>query len=226
MRCRCGGDKMVFVSSFPIRSADPEFAVPPGRIGYDLDADALLLHTIQTSAAVDELRRNGVLRPEPEYTASEWPEAYAWMMRMMRERLPTSGSTAVWLWARIRGDDLIGNCRRARASCQEDQVLLTCRIPRERALLSRFDEWHCALNSFLAVPPRPVESENDYDARYTSTWTTSWRISTTLVCAGLRSSSGREKSGLRSNGHGSPFSIATMSARVRTGKRRCTNFAL
>lgn len=158
------GDKMVFVSSFPIRSARAEQAVSPGRIGYDLDADVLLLHTIQTSAAVDELRTKGALRPDPEHTASEWPEAYAWMMR---ERLSTSGSTAVWLWARIRRDDLIGNCRRARASGQEEQVLLTCRIPRERVLLSQFNEWHCALNSFLAVPPRPGESENDYDARYT-----------------------------------------------------------
>lgn len=157
------GDKMVFVPSFPIRSARAEQAVRPGRVGYYLDADALLLHTIQTNAAVDELKKNGVLRPDPEHTASEWPEAYAWMNRMMGERLPTSGSTAVWLWARIRRDDLISNCRRARG-----QVLLTCRIPRERVLLSQFDEWHSALNSFLAIPPQPGEFDAEYDARYTA----------------------------------------------------------
>ncbi|WP_416779510.1 DUF3841 domain-containing protein [Microbacterium lacticum] len=136
------GGKMVIMHSFQTRTAQPDRAVPPGRIGYDLDADVLLLHTIQTSAAVDELRKNGVLRPRPEHTASEWPEAYAWMVRMMGERLPTSGSTAVWLWARIRRYDLISNCRRAVVPGQEPQVLLTCRIPRERVLLSQFDEWH------------------------------------------------------------------------------------
>ncbi|WP_307297502.1 DUF3841 domain-containing protein [Microbacterium natoriense] len=149
--------------SFPIRSARAEQAVPPGRVGFDLDADVLLLHTIQANAAVDELRKNGVLRPRPEHTASEWPEAYAWMNRMMGERLPTSGSTAVWLWAQIRRDDLIRNCGRARG-----QVLLTCRIPRERVLLSQFDEWHSVLNSFPAIPILPDESDAEYDARYTA----------------------------------------------------------
>lgn len=43
------GGRIVVMSSFPIRSAAPEKAVPPGRIGYDLDADVLLLHTIQTT---------------------------------------------------------------------------------------------------------------------------------------------------------------------------------
>lgn len=156
------GDKMVFVPSFPFRSARAEQAVPPGRVGYDLDADVLLLHTIQTKAAVEELMRNGVLRPGPEHIGSEWPSAYAWMNRMMAERLPTSGDAALWLWARLRREDLISNCRRTRG-----QVLLTCRIPRERVLLSQFDEWHAALNSFVAVPPRPGESNEDYDTRYT-----------------------------------------------------------
>lgn len=131
------GDKMVFLSSFPIRSARAEQAVPPGRIGYHLHADVLLLHTIQTSAAVDELRTKGALRPDPEHTASEWPEAYTWMNLMMGERLPTSGSTTVWLWARIRRYDLVSNCRRPRARDYEPQELLTCRIPRERVLLSQ-----------------------------------------------------------------------------------------
>lgn len=50
---------------------------------------------------------------------------------MMQERLPTNGDAALWLWARIRRDDLVLQCRRARG-----QVLLTYRIPRERVLLS------------------------------------------------------------------------------------------
>jgi hypothetical protein len=151
--------------SVPIRTASPERAVPAGRIGYDLDAEILLLHTIQTGVAFTQLLTTGVLRAEPEHVASEWPEAYHWMYRMMAERLPTFGNTALWLWARIRRHDLVSNCRRARGA-EEPHVLLTCRIPRERVLLTQYDEWHAALNSTLAIPPRPAESEEEYNARF------------------------------------------------------------
>ncbi|HWV48657.1 MAG TPA: DUF3841 domain-containing protein [Microbacterium sp.] len=122
---------------FPIRTAAPDAAVPPGRLGYDLDAETLLLHSIQTSEAVDSLLTSGVLRADPTAVAeSPWPDAYAWMNRMMAERLPTSG-----------------------------EVLLTCRIPRERVLASHFVEWHAALNSWRSVPQHPGEPEGDYDKR-------------------------------------------------------------
>lgn len=150
---------------FPIRSAAPEQAVPSGPIGYDLDAHTLLLHTIQTGAAFAQLLSAGVLRASPEHAASEWPEAYEWMNRMMAQRLPTSGNAALWLWARIRRYDLVSNCRRAR-DANQPQVLLTCRIPRVRVLLSQFDEWHAALNSTLAIPRWPGEAEEEFDTRY------------------------------------------------------------
>ncbi len=35
--------------NFPIRSARRAFSVPPGRIGYNIQAPTLLLHTVQTS---------------------------------------------------------------------------------------------------------------------------------------------------------------------------------
>ena len=150
---------------FPVPAASPERAIPPGRIGYDLDSDALLLHTIQAREAFEQLQSAGIFRPGREHAATEWPEAYEWMNRMMADRLPTTGDVAVWLWARIRRYDLVANCRRAARSA-EPQVLLTCRIPRERVLLSQFDEWHSALNSALAVPMEPGESEESFESRY------------------------------------------------------------
>lgn len=149
----------------PFRSAPPEQAIPPGRIGYDLDAPILLLHTIQTGVAYERLLSDGVLRPSPELAATEWPEAYAWMNRMMADRLPTTGDAALWLWARIRRYDLVSNCRRASRS-SDPQVLLTCRIPRERVLLSQFDEWHSALNSALAVMVDPGETDESFESRF------------------------------------------------------------
>ena len=101
------------MASFPIRSAPPDMAIPPGRIGYDLDADVLLLHTVQTKAAFEELLATGVLWQRPELTDPWFPDAYDWMNRMMAARLPTSGNAALWLWARIRRPDLVTDCRHA-----------------------------------------------------------------------------------------------------------------
>lgn len=146
---------------FLIRTAAPGAAVPPGRLGHDLDAETLLLHSIQTGEAVDSLLAAGMLRADPAAVAeSPWPDVYAWMNRMMAERLPTSGDAVLWFWARIRRRHLVHLCRRARG-----EVLLTCRIPRERVLVSHFGEWHATLNSWLSVPQHPGESEDDYDKR-------------------------------------------------------------
>ncbi|UPL15695.1 DUF3841 domain-containing protein [Microbacterium galbinum] len=149
---------------FMTRSALPEAAVPAGRIGYDLDADVLLLHTIQTAAAFASLLETGELRQDPQLTEPAWPDAYDWMNRMMTERLTTTGTTAWWLWARIARSELVLLCGRAAG-----EVMLTCRIPRGRVLLSEFDEWHSVLNSTLDVPPRPGESEDEYDRRWNAT---------------------------------------------------------
>ncbi|QOT19323.1 hypothetical protein [Paenarthrobacter sp. YJN-5] len=47
---------------FFIHSARPADAVPAGRMGHNLSADQLLLHTIQTQEVVDELLSTGVYR--------------------------------------------------------------------------------------------------------------------------------------------------------------------
>lgn len=144
----------------PLRAAAAASAVPAGRIGYDLDADVLLLHTIQPASVVEALFSTGMLRADPALIDSPWPEAYEWMNRMMSARLPTEGDAALWLWARIRRSELITLCRRARGD-----VLLTCRVPRERVLLSHFMEWHGPLNSALVVPPVRGESAEEYSTR-------------------------------------------------------------
>ncbi|WP_433461752.1 DUF3841 domain-containing protein [Spirillospora sp. CA-128828] len=146
---------------FPIRDAEPGQALPTGRMGYDLDAERLLLHTIQSVEAFEALLTTGTLTPDPDLAVAEFAEAYDWLYRMMAARLPTSGQGALWLWARTRRDHLVGNCRRSRG-----QVLLICRVPRERVLLSHFDEWHVVLNRGLGMPRLPGESEDDAFARW------------------------------------------------------------
>lgn len=147
--------------NFPIRSARRAFSVPPGRIGYNIQAPTLLLHTVQTSAAFDELLATGKLVPDASLAEPEFEDAYAWMLRQMEARLPTRGNGALWLWAKIRRGDLLFNCR-----LSGGDVLLTCRIPRERVLLSQYDAWHEVLNRAPSMRPLPGESDNEYEARF------------------------------------------------------------
>jgi hypothetical protein len=149
------------VYPFPIRDAEPEQAVPAGRMGYDLDAERLLLHTIQSVEAFEALLTRGTLTPDPDLAEDEFADAYDWMYRMMAARLPTSGEGALWLWARTRRWHLVDDCRRSRG-----KVLLACRVPRERVLLSHFDEWHLVLNRGLGMPRLPGDSEDDAFARW------------------------------------------------------------
>ncbi|MEV0661357.1 DUF3841 domain-containing protein [Actinomadura luteofluorescens] len=146
---------------FPIRDAKPEQAVPAGPMGYDLDAERLLLHTVQSVEAFEALLTTGTLTPDPALAVAQFADAYDWMYRMMAARLPTRGQGALWLWARTRRSHVIGACRLSRG-----QVLLTCRVPRERVLLSHFDEWHMALNRALGMPKLPEESEDEAFARW------------------------------------------------------------
>lgn len=145
---------------FPIRTATRAEAVPPGRVGYDLSAPYLLLHTVQATEGLEELLATGRLVPDPANACADYTQAYAWMLRQMGQRLPTTGEAAVWLWAKIRRGDLIDHLR-----WYSGQVLLTCRIPRERVLLSHYGDWHSVLNGFPNYRDLPGESEEDADAR-------------------------------------------------------------
>ncbi|MBT2568778.1 DUF3841 domain-containing protein [Arthrobacter sp. ISL-85] len=151
--------------NFPVTRARADRAVPAGRVGYDLDADRLLLHTFQTEEALGELLSTGQLIPDPSRAEPLFADAYGWMLREMDRRLPTSGEGALWFWARITRDCLVDSCRNNRSG-----VLLTCRIPRERVLLSHFWDWHCALNGSPHVLELPGESDDDYAARRERIW--------------------------------------------------------
>lgn len=45
------------------------------------------------------------------------------------------------------------------------EVLLTCRVPRERVLLSQFGDWHSALNRSPLIIELHGESDEEYGAR-------------------------------------------------------------
>lgn len=92
-------------------------------MGYDLDAERLLLHTVQPVEALETLLTTGTLRPDPGLAEAEFADAYDWIHRMMAARLPTGGEGALWLWARTRRKHLVDTCHRSRG-----QVLLTCRV--------------------------------------------------------------------------------------------------
>ena len=146
---------------FAVRNAVADNAVPAGRINYDINGDVLLLHTVQTVTALDEILRSGRLVPDPQLADPAYSAAYDWMLRQMRLRLPTVGAGAVWFWARTRRRDLVEQCRAARG-----EVLISCRIPRSRVLLSHFVDWHAALNACFHMPAWADESDVAYSLRW------------------------------------------------------------
>lgn len=148
------------VAMIPVRQAAPGEAVARGRIGYDISADRLLLHTIQTEEAFDALLVSGVLVPDNALAEPLFAEAYDWMLRQMAARLPTVGNGAVWFWARTTRRDLVDACRQSSGN-----VLLTCRMPREHVLLSHFFDWHNVLNRQLQLPALRGESDDAYCSR-------------------------------------------------------------
>jgi hypothetical protein len=101
------------VPAFPITKTRPAEAVPSGRIGYDLSAGRLLLHTIQTEEAFEGLLTVGALVPDPARVEPLHTDAYGWLYRQMAERLPTTGNGAVWFWAQIRRQDLVELCKQS-----------------------------------------------------------------------------------------------------------------
>lgn len=129
-------------------------------MGYDISADRLLLHTIQTHEAFDTLLARGVLVPDNSMAEPLLADAYGWMSRQMAKRLGTQGDGALWFWARTKRQDLVERCRQARG-----EVLLTCEVPRERVLLSHFGDWHSVLNRSPHVPDVQGESDIEYEAR-------------------------------------------------------------
>lgn len=124
-----------------------------------------MLWTVQPTEAFEHLLTTGVLEPDPARRMSEYAAAYDWMYRQMNTRLPTSGAGALWLWANIDRRVLVDLCRQSAG-----EVLLTCRLPRARALLSHFDDWNFALTPGLNVARLPGESDEEIYARWEPLW--------------------------------------------------------
>lgn len=128
---------------------------------HDISEDRILLHTIQTAEAFGALLTNGMLMPDPALAKPPLhADGYDWMYRQMGARLPIFGDGAIWLWARIRRQTLVELCGLA-----PGQILLTCRVPRERVLLSHFADWHAVLNRHPLIIEHPDESGEAYGSR-------------------------------------------------------------
>jgi len=127
-------------------------AVPLGRLGYDLSAPAVLLHTVVSADAWVVLARHGTLRADPAQVDDHLRPAFDWIRRQARRRLPGArGRYPLWAWARIPRSDLVtflSRCARWDPGC----VFVTARVPRERVLLSLFDDWHAVLGGVPAFP--------------------------------------------------------------------------
>lgn len=152
--------------------------MPPGQLRFDLSAPNLLLYTIQTAEAFETLQRSGILVGDPTRADPDWSHVYPFMYDQMNERLSTSGHGALWLWGRTSRRYLVDHCRYCRGA-----VLLTCLVPRERVLLSHFDDWHLVLNCAPLVREAPGESEAETIARWDLEYAA---IDAELAAVGLR----------------------------------------
>lgn len=150
-----------FVPSLPAApTVAVDSAVPVGRIGYDLSADLLLLHAFVAPEAWNSLREDGSLRCGDEHVDPVDDYAYRWMRRQLAARTGVD-AWPLWLWAKTTRADLVAAARKY-ARNAPGTVLMTCRIPRARALLSHFGDWHCALNGAPVLPW--TSSDEAFDA--------------------------------------------------------------
>ncbi|WP_457974604.1 hypothetical protein [Arthrobacter sp. D1-17] len=99
--------------ALPIKKARSAEAVPKGRMGYDLAAERLLLHTIQSEEAFEGLLSTGALEPDSSRAEPLHADAYGRMYRQMAARLPAEGDGALWFWARISRQDLVELCKQS-----------------------------------------------------------------------------------------------------------------
>jgi hypothetical protein len=121
-----------------------------------LAAEPLTLHTVQPAAAVARMDATGVLRADERSADPEFLAAYRWMAAELAARVPgATGALPVWAWVwaprrPLREQWWID------AAVQPGAVLLTCRVPRARVLLSDFDAWHCVLNGWYCAGEDPA----------------------------------------------------------------------
>ncbi|MEV7396700.1 DUF3841 domain-containing protein [Aeromicrobium sp. NPDC092404] len=126
---------------------------------HDPEGPDLLLQSVQHRSVFQDLLRTGIHRPGRWPNDHDLAEGYEWMAGQMEQRLPTTGEGIVWMWAQGRRADL------KTMGLSRDDVLLRCRVPRDRVLVSHFSDWHCVLNRTLLVESLPGERSDAYGRR-------------------------------------------------------------
>ena len=117
-----------------------------------------------TVEAYEALRRSDVLRADAARAEPSYRLAYQWMRGEYERRIPgASGAPLVWAWARFRRRELI-----EQLGTEGTHVLTTLRVPRERVLLSDFEDWHAVLNQW-ELHPRDMD-EAEVDRRIDAFW--------------------------------------------------------
>ena len=136
-----------------------ELCLPAGRQPFDIDAERVHAVTLLSAAAFEVLRRTGSVGPTPELVPvagdlNGFAAAYDWMRWQMALHVDGyMGGFPMWVWARIRRGDLVGNLK-AQAAGGAWSVAVTLSIPRERLLLTDYLAWHDVLNGSPGLPER------------------------------------------------------------------------
>ena len=122
----------------------------------------MVIWSILTQRAWDDLQQQGRLRVARRHVIQEFLGPYAWMAQQMERRLriprPSKSSLPIWAWhqwegANRRKPDLRTPGYLTKA---ERGVRVELEVADDRVLLSDFDLWHYVLN-YWYLP----ESEND-----------------------------------------------------------------
>jgi len=135
----------------------------------------MILWTIQTKVAYEEMLRTGILRANPMYIVDEsFIAPYKWMAKQMKKRIgfPPAGVTLpVWAWYQWEGKRKRLDMRTHGIWCDKGTpiVLLTIDVPEEYVLLSNFDGWHMVLNEANLSDDVEQESWNEiFNCTYSS----------------------------------------------------------
>lgn len=144
----------------PAPRASARWLVRRRAVQFDVRAETLTLYSMLSPAAYAVLAAKGVLRADRTVVDPGFAEAYAWLRAQAKRRVPgATGRYPIWFWAQILPSDLLVNVRHA-ARYEPGSVLVACRIPRERCLLSSYDDWYCVLNGSPLVPwPTPTRAD-------------------------------------------------------------------
>ena len=124
----------------------------------------MILWTIQSIKAWEELQQRSVLYANPRYVDNDFLPAYGWMTEQMRKRLgmrPSEDSLPLWAWyqwedERSRRPDLRSSGHLPKG---EPGVRIEFEIEDNLVLLSDFELWHYVLN-YWYLPTSEAEGES------------------------------------------------------------------